>query len=162
MFTRIVVPLDGSETAEQALAPAAELARLIHVPLHLVEVIDLARLQQIGAYGMELVAAPIEEMLLAERDTATAYLADVQKRLTAEGLQVTVSAPVGLIVQRILEATQPSDLLVIASHGRSGVQRWFLGSVAEDVMRRSPVPVMLVRAPQGAATRPVDAAARAT
>ncbi len=144
MYTRLVVPLDGSELAELALAPAGELARLSSAPLHLVRVVDVPSPTRADAYGLSFEnvwPAPVFE---EEQTVADRYLAEIRQTFADRGIEVTTELGRGNAVQQLLMVTQPGDLLVMASHGRSGVGRWFLGSVAENVVRRSPVPVLLV------------------
>lgn len=144
LFTRIVVPLDGSELAEKALPYAEELARLASIPLHLVRVVDVARIEQYTAIAVEYAA--LDLLLVEERDGAAAYLADMKRRIEERGVAVTAEPREGSAAREIIAATRPGDVLAMATHGRGGLARWFLGSIAEDVARRSPVPVLLVRA----------------
>ncbi|MFM9106396.1 MAG: universal stress protein [Chloroflexota bacterium] len=146
MFDRIVVALDGSETAESALPRARELATALSAPLHLVRVVDLGRLEQYGALGLALDASALDLALEDERRAVRDYLAATQARLAAEGLAVTTESREGLAARELAAAAAPGDLLVMASHGRTGLRRWFLGSVAEEVVRHAPGPVLLVRA----------------
>lgn len=143
MYTRIVVPLDGSNLAERALPPAEELARLYGATSHLIGVVDLARLP------VGFVADPIgavRQSVNAEQLATIGYLECVATRLSARGLVVTTAVPHGVPAQEIVAATRPGDLVVMATHGRGGLSRWFLGSVAEEVVRHASVPVMLIRA----------------
>jgi nucleotide-binding universal stress UspA family protein len=152
MYTRIVVPLDGSDVAEQALAPAAEMAELVGAPLHLVRVLDVHSSDFTYMYGYmseSIDSGPIK----AEQDVATQYLAETAHMLQQGDHTVTHELRYGGAPAGIVESLQPGDLLVIASHGRSGMSRWFLGSVAESVIRQSNVPVLLVRAVQSRAHR---------
>ena len=147
MFLRIVVPLDGSALAETALPPAADLAETAEVSVHLVRVLDFGLVAKLAGYPVhdayaELTA--IQESLQDEYNAAAAYLAHIQNTLTRRGLVVTTAVRWGRPVAEILAATRPGDVVIIATHGRGGLGRWFLGSVAEGVARRSTVPVMLV------------------
>jgi nucleotide-binding universal stress UspA family protein len=146
VFERIVVPLDGSELAEQALPAAEELARLSGAPIHLIRVVDLTRLERYGAYGLAVEYAGFETVAAEERQVAEQYLAEVRTRLHGRGATVTSEVVDGTTTRVLVGATKPGDTLVMASHGRSGLPRWFLGSVAEEVVRHATVPVLLVRA----------------
>ncbi len=146
MFQRIVVPLDGSKLAEAALPAAEELARLMRAPVLLLRVVDFTRLEQYGPYGLALEYASVEPVLAAERAEAVRYLEDVQRQLSTKGLSVTFAVRSGPVARELVAATQSGDVVVMASHGRGGLSRWLLGSVAEDVVRHAPVPVMIIRA----------------
>ena len=146
MFERIVVPLDGSALAENALPAAEELARLTGAPIHLVRVVDLTRLERYGAYGLALEYAGFEAVAEEERTVAREYLEREAAGLTGRGRAVTTEVADGLTPRVLVGLTKPGDVIVMASHGRTGMARWFLGSVAEEVVRHSAVPVMLVRA----------------
>jgi nucleotide-binding universal stress UspA family protein len=146
VFDRIVVPLDGSELAEQALPAAEELARLRGAPLHLIRVVDLTRLERYGAYGLAVEYAGFEPVAAEERRVAEQYLAEVAAKVQERGATVTTEIVDGLTTRVLVGATKPGDVLVMASHGRTGLPRWFLGSVAEEVVRHATVPVSLIRA----------------
>jgi nucleotide-binding universal stress UspA family protein len=145
MFERIVVGLDGSEVSEVALRQGGELARRLGVPLHLIRVADPSVVRW-GATEAAEVYATISHEMQEELDEAKTYLDRVAEPLQREGLPVTMEARGGFAARELIESVAPGDLLVVASHGRHGLQRWFIGSVAEEVARRSPVPVLIVRA----------------
>ena len=145
MYERIVVPLDGSELAEQALAHAEGIARMIGCPVHLVRVSDVTHLARYGPYGLAIESAAFEQMLTEEERTCRYYLSRVERDLRGRGVSVTTEVRVGSVRRELNAATRPGDLIVMASHGRGGVARWFLGSVAEDMVRHATVPIMLVR-----------------
>jgi len=119
-----LVGLDGSETAE-AVLPFVE--RLAGKPLRSV------RLVRAVATADEL-------------PEATRYLQGVTRRLEQAGLQSSFEAPVGAPAELILDASTGLDLVMLATHGRGGIDRFRHGSVAERAMRELPVPVLLVRA----------------
>ena len=145
MFERIVVTLDGSEVSERALAPAEELSRRLGVPLHLVRVADVTWLR-FGTNEAALAYAALGEELADEERQAGEYLEAVRSRLAERGLTATTELRRGLAGRELVAVARPEDLVVMASHGRSGPARWLLGSVAEEVVRRSAAPVLLIRA----------------
>lgn len=147
MYERIVVPLDGSDLAEQAVGTAEELARSLGTPMHLVRVVDYPSTGLTYVYGGMIESEALATQIEDEREMAETYLGDVARSLQQRGIEVTTEVRHGAPVQELCDAMDFGDLVVIASHGRSGVARWFLGSVAEEVVRRSSVPVLLVRAP---------------
>ena len=147
-YDRIVVPLDGSELAEEAIAHAESLARATGAPLHLVRVVDTSPLTQVAMAGLGVEQAALSAALKrieAEEAAAAEYLEVTRERLVARGLAATTTVLTGDVVPELLGAVQPRDLLVMTTHGRTGLTRWFFGSVAEAVIRRSPAPVLLIR-----------------
>lgn len=149
MFTRIVVPLDGSGLAEQALLQAVDLAQATGAPMHLVRVLDFSYVVKLAGYpihGAYVEMTALQQALKDEHDAAAAYLAAKDEELGGQGIAVTTALLNGNPAPEIVAATQPGDLIVMCTHGRGGLARWFLGSVAEGIVRRSTGPVMLVRA----------------
>lgn len=145
MYRRIVVPLDGSKLAEQALPQAEELSRLTGAPIHLVWVVDYTRLERYGPYALALEYASVEPVVKEEVGVAREYLRGIEARLTTAGLSVESEVLQGRVARELIRATKPGDAIVMASHGRGGLSRWLLGSVAEDVLRHTTVPVLLVK-----------------
>jgi nucleotide-binding universal stress UspA family protein len=145
MYSRVVVPLDGSLVAETALKHATEFASLLQVPLHLVRVVDAHTLEQTAGTGIGFDYSVVESLLQTEIDDARAYIEKTAQDLASSGRDVTHAIVTGPVARSIVDQLEAGDLLVIASHGRTGVARWFLGSVAEEVMRHAKVPVLLVR-----------------
>lgn len=146
VYARILVPLDGSKLAERALPVAEELAKLMSAPLHLLRVIDPAQfdLAVYGSYKSALAQSTSSPFPTDEGDAAHAYLERVQARKIEQGLATSSEVKYGVAAQEIMAVAQPGDLIVIGTHGRSGLARWFLGSVAEAVVRRATVPVLVV------------------
>jgi nucleotide-binding universal stress UspA family protein len=148
-YTRIVVPLDGSEIAERALPHAITEARAVHVPIHLVRIVDILPLTQLSAVGPGIESAAYFaefELVQAEEGAATEYLQTLQRRLKEHGLAATIEVRTDLVISGLLAVLRPEDLLVMTTHGRTGLERILMGSVAEAMVRRSPTPVFLVRA----------------
>lgn len=143
MYTRILVPLDGSKLAEVALPHAVTLAKQSKGTVLLVRVMQPLTAMVIpeGAYiDWDRVQAEIE----AE---ARAYLADASARLAAEGVTVQTQLKTGDPAEAIIETAKAigADVIVMATHGRSGLGRWVLGSVADRVVRAATAPVLLIR-----------------
>ena len=137
MFTKILVPLDGSPLGERALPIAASIAQSVNASLLLVRAVWTRSLPP----GLDNGEAYLEAVQEAE-----AYLEAVARRLGA-GVQVEVVAPHAPAPLGILQVAEQdkADLIVMTTHGRSGLSRWVYGSVAEAVLSRSPIPVLLVR-----------------
>jgi nucleotide-binding universal stress UspA family protein len=152
MYKKIMVPLDGSELAECVLPHAEAITsgcRATEVVL--VRVIDPLRLPAsvpaMGEFGFrEKDRLELEKLRKAE---AEAYLKNKVTTLTFAGAGLDYAVLEGKVADALAEyATNHAvDLIVIASHGRSGVSRWVLGSVADRIVRNSCVPVLVVRAP---------------
>lgn len=145
MFKRIIVPLDGSELASEALIPAADLAKRLDVDLHLVRAIDPTVLTRVGTMGMGFDYTAVDELLSEEEKDATEYIETQVANLRTDGQKVGGVVLRGYAAAAVISVAEDGDLIVMASHGRTGVRRWFLGSVAEEVLRQSTVPVMLIR-----------------
>jgi nucleotide-binding universal stress UspA family protein len=128
MFGNFLVPLDGTPTAEAALPLATALARSMHGGLRLVRVLD-----------RDPDAATVAQ--------TNADLARVAAGLRQDGVEVETEVHQGSVVDGILvEAERHGvELVVMATHGRQGLQRARLGSVTEQVLERSPIPVVVVR-----------------
>ena len=144
MFDRVLVPLDGSPTAEAVLPRLRRLIQAKPAEVLLVQAVTLPM-------GVELDAAQVLE---AERAQAVSYLDSLKRRLAGEGIparSIVRSGGAGELILDVAEQEKP-DLIAMTSHGRSGVSRWLLGSVAEKVLRASPVPVLALRSfePSGA------------
>lgn len=144
MYRRIVVPLDGSELSERALPDAEGVARLAGASLLLVRAVDPTALSRIAGFGAAEYAV-LTEALAEEEAAAREYLRHTEQAVAARGVAVSSQLRRGPAARVIVDATAAGDLVAMASHGRGGMARWFLGSVAEEVARRSPVPVLLVR-----------------
>jgi nucleotide-binding universal stress UspA family protein len=152
MFDRIVVALDGSEVSEVALHAGVDLARRLAVPLHLVRVADIAVVPW-GASEAAAAYAELSEEMTREKTEATGYLEETARRLRDEGITATTEVRSGFAERELAEAVTPDDLLVVSSRGRHGLERLLLGSVAEEVARRSPAPVLIARAAQNSGAK---------
>lgn len=144
---RIVLPLDGSAIAEQALPLAVDLARRAGAELVLLRA--TMPMIEIGA-GMPpagRMPPQIEDLTETIRGYAEEELNTLAGRLRGEIAQVLVHAPVGSAAEVIVdEAAEHADLIVMATHGYSGLRRWALGSTADKVLHASRTPLLLVRA----------------
>ena len=146
LYTRIIVPLDGSKLAESALPEAKQLAKLTGAELVLIRVVDYSARDKFGDFGLLYEYEAMAQALAEERELAKAYLADMVRTIEAEGSPVSATLVDGIAAKAIVGMTEPGDVIVMATHGRTGMKRWFIGSIAEDVLRHATVPVLLVRA----------------
>lgn len=150
-FARIGVLLDGSELAERALPLAIELARATGATLELVRVAETFRDELNPEASLPLLTPSLEEILkhFDELEAeARDYLDAVAERLTGEGLSVTTRVYSGdpwRETTRYASEERPG-LIVMTTHGRGGLARWFYGSVADKLLTTSEVPLLLVRA----------------
>jgi len=138
MLRTILATTDGSDLAEQALPYAEALARATGARLVLVRAVEAH-----GVPGADLADAQVRLVREAE-----AALGAVAARLTAAGVGAEVAVPYGPAAHAIVETSRAraGDLVVMATHGRSGLGRLLFGSTAQAVLAESPVPVLLVRA----------------
>jgi nucleotide-binding universal stress UspA family protein len=141
---RIVVPLDGSRRALEALPAAAGLAKRLEIPILLVTAKDPNSLML--AYGASLNSAEYEHIAASIAEEAAARIEAPARELEASGISVDSVVVTGSAAHAISSVCGDNDLIVMTSHGRGGVVRWMIGSVAEKLIREAPVPVMLVPA----------------
>jgi len=137
MFKRILVPLDGSEVAESILPYVENLATTHQSKVVLLRVALAHTLP-----GQDEVKAEVEVVREAED-----YLKGVEERLKKEGFDVESHVRYGRDAEEIVDFCHEPDIDAVAmfTHGRTGVGRWLLGSVAEKVVRHCPLPVVLFR-----------------
>ncbi|MCA9776555.1 MAG: universal stress protein, partial [Candidatus Eremiobacteraeota bacterium] len=140
MFRRILIPLDGSELAEKALKQALEIAKSYGSILHLTRVVPLIDL--CGEYSSVAFIERLEKM----RNRSQNYLNRKLDELRSEQLRVDATVLIGNPAIRVVELAEERevDLIVVSSHGRTGLARWYFGSTAEDIARRSSLPVLLL------------------
>lgn len=143
MFSKIVIPLDGSPVAEAALPYARALARGGSLPVELLSVIDLDEMARHIAAERGLFLDTLDDFETHRRND---YLSGLAKSFAGSPVDCRVER--GEAASSIVEraAADKSALICMASHGRSGLQRWLLGSVAEKVLRASENSLLLVRA----------------
>lgn len=151
MYRKILVPLDGSKLAECALPHAEELAKGCHTA----KVILVSVTERIQGYrAFEDPGQPLGHRLAPEafgkkEKQAQRYLDRIAKTMEAKGINVGTEVLLWEPAEAIIGYAKQSgcDLIIMASHGRSGPSRWAHGSVADKVLRASCVPVLMVRAP---------------
>jgi len=139
MYNNILVPTDGSASSEGAVEHAIELAKQYDATLHTLYVVDT------GAYSaMEVGSDVVVEALREEGKQAVNRVAEEAE---SEGIQVNTAVETGIAHRSIVDYVENEgvDLVVMGTHGRTGVGRFLLGSVAEKVVRTADVPVMTVR-----------------
>lgn len=144
-YKHILVPLDGSELAELALSHAFDLARLNQAELTLLHI--LAPIEGV-IEGNTPYTIFVDEQQEVLGGRALRYLKSICEQLTCDAITVHAAVEVGLAAETIIDYASEHrvDLIVMSSHGHSGLRRWVFGSVADRVLRGADVPVLLVRA----------------
>ncbi len=146
MYTKILVPLDGSEMSESSLPHVKSIALGCGVPdvilLKVVEPVFNPEAEVTAKVGKDLLTQIENENKAKDK----AYLDGMVAKLKAEGLDADSALGYGKPADEIIDFAEKHnvDLIIMCTHGRSGITRWVLGSVAEKVVRHSPVPVLTV------------------
>jgi nucleotide-binding universal stress UspA family protein len=147
LYSTILVPLDGSSQAERAVPVAARIAKSTGGSIALVQVVQAPLELESGVAPVAPWALPAHPAHPEERETALRYLASMrQAHIPAETptrTQVVAGPPAAMILATSVGLG--ADLIVMTSHGRTGVGRWLLGSVAAELARDSRIPVFLIR-----------------
>ena len=107
--------------------------------------------QPVSMFGGEWFFLPTENEFEEEERKAQAYLEGVAHSLRAEGIEVFTGTRIGPVAESIVDFAQENkvDLIAMCTHGRTGLARWALGSVADRVLRAGEIPILLVRANHG-------------
>lgn len=145
MFTRLLVPLDGSTFSRHALPLAASIATrtggtirlvLVHTPIAL----------PVGDIGPVTL---LDQWESDHRVDEERYLEEQAEWLREQGLDVVTELRDGDVARELREASEDADLMVLATHGRGGIERAWLGSVADALIRHAAVPLLVVRPEEG-------------
>ena len=159
MYQKIMVPLDGSKLAECVLPHVEEIAKgcgteeiiLVSVTERIVAYAPVTELSQPAGPlpPPEPLANKVPVTLGKKQGQAERYLNRIAKRLQQKGIKVRTEVLLGNPAEEITSFGEHNsvELILMASHGRSGISRWTHGSVADRVFRASCVPVLMVRAP---------------
>jgi nucleotide-binding universal stress UspA family protein len=149
MYRKILVPLDGSKLAECVLPHVEALAKGCQI-----QEVVLARVHEpfrgfTGSADIVLTEREITRIDSEQIAAAQKYLKEAVNKVHLDGLTSRAELLTGSVAESIAEyaAKNGVDLIVIATHGRSGVSRWVWGSIADRILRTSCVPVLMVRAP---------------
>ena len=133
MYKKILVPLDGSELAEKALDHAEKLAKPFDAEIILFQVVPLVSIYAAAEFVTPFV---VDEK---QKEAAQRYLTNLAEELKKRGFRVTAKLKAGsLVAADIIDFAKESrvDLIVMCTHGHSGITRWVLGSVAHKVLTR--------------------------
>ncbi|MGZ3524894.1 MAG: universal stress protein [Thermodesulfobacteriota bacterium] len=142
MYKRILVPLDGSELAKKALDEAEKLASCFGAEIILFEVVPFMPI-----YGSPELVTPliVDEK---QKEAAERYLVNLSEELEKKGFKTNAVVRTGQqVAVEIIDFAKESgaNLIVMCTHGRSGISRWVLGSVALKVLARAETPILLIR-----------------
>jgi nucleotide-binding universal stress UspA family protein len=145
MYQKLLVPLDGSEVSECSLEHVKAIASGCHVP----SVVLFQVMEPI--YEPSTVRVMLGEGFILkaeekEKENVLSYLNGIREDLIKSGINVEIHATGGRPADSILDYSEKNsvDLIIMGTHGRSGIARWALGSVADKVIRNSKVPVLMV------------------
>ncbi len=146
-YARILVPVDGSAASVRGIEEAIKLAKALGSRLRLLHIVDELIINYSVVGGPGLYSG---DMLTSLRESGKKTLADADALVRRSGLEPesvlleTIGGPSARLI--VAQATEwPADLIVMGTHGRRGIRRLALGSDAEQVLRASPAPVLLVR-----------------
>ncbi len=164
LITKILIPFDGSELSKRAMSVGEELAAKLNIPIILFEMAQMSYPSGISSYmyGNEYVKIDeLDEQAIeynyakaneSEQSRVLSELISIEKELRTKGLSVDHRITSGIdAAKEINEISKENgiDLVLMSTHGRSGLGHWVLGSVAEKVLRYSEVPLLLVNARAG-------------
>ena len=144
----VLITLDGSTLAEQALEPGLEIARRLDARVTLFQVALVVPAATDVIYQMETMERSVGEYLASSTmDHARLYLDAVAQRLADSGVQVATEVTDGFAAQQIVDysTSHDVDLICMATHGRTGLRRWAYGSVTEKVLRSGKCSLLVVR-----------------
>jgi len=146
MYQRILVPLDGSNISEAVLPHAENLARALNAEIVLLHV-DVSPAPTFDGHESPLAPQPVEVKIMHTDELN--YLKTVCANLEREGLRATYFLRDGVVADKILEVAEieQANLIAMSTHGRTGMLRLLLGSVTEQVVHHSKIPVLLIRPP---------------
>jgi nucleotide-binding universal stress UspA family protein len=149
VYKGTVVPLDGSGLAERAMVHARDASRFHDAPIFLVRAVDppvTAQRSVMRAGSGANVVYPTASCEQEDRD-AREYIDREVQRVRQAGFSADGIVMWGPAAPAVASAINDTDLIVMSSLGRTGIRRSFLGSVAEDILKRTSVPVLIVRQP---------------
>jgi len=141
-FKHILTPLDGSDTGEAALHHATELALKTGASITLLHVIP-----EVHTIESRILGKEFNKFVKAMHDAGQKYLDKISSRLAEKGINVSTKIVNGDPAETVADMAvyEKVDLIAMSTHGRSGIARWVLGSVADKIVHESKIPLWLVR-----------------
>lgn len=148
MYKKIIVPLDGSALAEQALDPAIFLAKQAKAKLVLLSAAEtktIVATETTSGQGAQILERPHDH----SQEALSTYLHGLRQEKIPSSIESTIKVVEGEAAGVILDTAvaEGVDLIIMSTHGRSGISRWIMGSVTERVLRHAPYPVLVIREP---------------
>ena len=148
MYNKIMVPLDGSKLAEcviphvEAIAEGCQVSELV-----LLRIVEPERVYSVSDSVIDPNLAAGRES--ERRKEAESYLETIANHFPENKMECTCKALTGRVAEKLVDYAVENniDLIIIATHGRSGVTRWVRGSIADKILHSSTIPVLMVRAP---------------
>ena len=143
---RIVCAVDFSEFSDYALTYATEFANVFGAELHLIHVLELPFMPTYAMAGLPELSVPTDQL----EEQARQHMDELTKKTQAEHANVTGVVRIGSAFLEIIRYAQElsADLVVVGTHGRTGLTHMIIGSVAEKVVRKAPCPVLSVKHPK--------------
>ena len=142
---KILCPVDYSEFSEYGLDYALHLAEMIGAELHLLHVVEVPLMPSYPITGMPGLGMPVEELDAGANDRMDEIVEECRNEHKATHGTVRTGTPFLEIINYAKEL--PADMVVMGTHGRTGLKHMLIGSVAEKVVRKSPCPVLTVKHP---------------
>ncbi|RPJ64004.1 MAG: universal stress protein [Dehalococcoidia bacterium] len=145
MFNKILVPLDGSEMAECVFPYVEDIAKKRNSKVEAVFVVEHYEMPFYGSVIYD--EKNLEEIEQSAIDGAEQYMGTVKSRLDSMGIDIEYAVLEGKIADTLVDhaGNNGFDLIIMATHGRSGLARWVVGSIADKVVHYSTIPVLLIR-----------------
>jgi len=145
MFNKILVPLDGSDLAECVFPYVEDIAKMRNLRVEAAFVVEHYEMPFHG--GVVFDENNLKEIERSAKKGAEQYMKTVKKRLSSKGIDVNTVVLEGKIADSLVDYANNNgfDLIVMATHGRSGLARWVIGSVADKILHSSTLPVLLIR-----------------
>lgn len=132
-INRVVIPVDTSEASKIATEQGAFFAKLLNVDVSIITVSDSSEF---------MVSLLLEEKMKKEKQVV---LDNVKKMAESRGVNVSTKLMLGKPAEEIVKFTKEDDLIVMASHGKEGFNKFLLGSVSEEVLRHAPCSIMIIK-----------------
>jgi len=155
MYKKIMVPLDGSELAEcvlphvEGFIASCRVSTIVFVRALKPEPTVSRGAYATGEVDLTVIEENTKRIEEEKKSSAKDYLDQVASRLKHDGVELQTEVIVGTVAESLIDYTEANniDMILIATHGRSGVSRWVRGSIADRILRGSSIPVLMVRAP---------------